>query len=757
MKPAERNSSKIAVQQAFFAHSIEGQEKAAWQPLCQHLTEVARLASEFAEPFAASAVASAAGLLHDLGKYTHEFQNRLNGSQERVDHSTWGAKLALERFGQSGYLIAYAIAGHHAGLANGSSEGSRTSLQQRLAAILPALQSEWEKELDLPDKLQLPLEIKPRQPQRVEHQVFTATLLVRMLFSCLVDADYLDTESFYARADGRQYSRSTAVSIAALQRTLSAHLNNLGDQARPSAINEERRRILGHVREQAKLPPGLFSLTVPTGGGKTLTSLAFGLDHAVQHGLRRLIYVIPFTSIVEQTARVFREALGPMGDDGVLEHHSAFNDDPQQAKEARDKVRLAMENWDRPIVVTTAVQFFESLFADRPAQCRKLHRIAGSVIVLDEAQTLPLHLLRPTLLALDELARNYGCTIIFCTATQPALSDARFQDVIGAMRELAPEPAKLFDTFRRVTVRHVGALNDDQVVECLAERQQALCIVNNRLHARALYEALARKDGTVHLSTLMCARHRSEVLANVRHALKRGEPCRVISTSLIEAGVDISFPFVMRAEAGLDSIAQAAGRCNREGLWSSESSEVQVFCPDNQKWKPPKELEQFAAVAATVLRQHACDPLSPVAIQHYFEELYWARGSSALDEHDLFGLLRAAQIQSLPFEKMARLYRLIDTSQASVIVPYDEEARHVIKQLEFAEGVRSLARQLQTCAVQVPRKAFDQLRDSGAVQPACSLRWGEQFMVLSNESLYSAQYGLFWEDPSFIKSTQLVL
>lgn len=739
----------------YYAHSLpDSMEQARWQPLHEHLVAVGELAAEFAQAFGSEQLASCAGLLHDLGKYTQEFQARIRGSKERVDHSTWGAKIALDRFGPPGYLIAYAIAGHHAGLANGAGEGTRTNLRQRLDAALPPLLDAWTVELEVPAQLISPKGFRHRNAQQ---QNFTLALLVRMLFSCLVDADYLDTEAFYARAEGRAVPRGTDIDMTALQVALGAHLSELAQHAKPSAVNAERQRILSHVRNQASRPPGLFSLTVPTGGGKTLTSLAFGLDHAVAHGLRRLIYVIPFTSIVEQNAQVFRDALGALGDKAVLEHHSAFTDDVTQAREARDKIHLAMENWDRPVVVTTAVQFFESLFADRPAQCRKLHRVAGSVIVLDEAQTLPLKLLRPTLLALDELARNYRCTIVFCTATQPALADPRFDDVIGSMRELAPEPTQLFQTFRRVSVRHAGPLDDAQITERLADRQQALCIVNNRLHARALYQALAQQPGTVHLSTLMCARHRSEVLHGVRETLKRGAPCRVISTSLIEAGVDVSFPFVMRAEAGLDSIAQASGRCNREGLWAAEASEVQVFAPDLELWKPPKELQQFAAVAAGVLRQHAADPLSPAAIQHYFEELYWAQGTSALDRLDLLGLLRGAQLQSLPFEDLARLYRLIDTTQASVIVPYDEDARRAIRQLEFAEGARDLARQLQPCTVQVPRSAYDKLRAVGAVQPAGAGKWGEQFMVLVNDNLYDTRYGLYWEDPSFIKSSQLVL
>lgn len=738
----------------FYAHSLtEGQPTSRWQALSDHLLTVGEMAGSFAEIFNGESCARAAGLLHDLGKYTKEFQARIRGSTERVDHATWGARVAIDRFGAAGQLIAYAIAGHHAGLANGDGEGARTSLRERLSADLPPLLDAWQTEIKMPAALQPPRGLKLRGQN---HQNFSYSFLVRMLFSCLVDADYLDTENFYAEADGRSVERGCQLQIRTLQQALSEHLQALAWRARVSTVNTERQRILTQVRSQAAMPPGLFTLTVPTGGGKTLTSLAFGLDHATAHSLRRVIYVIPFTSIVEQSAKVFRQALGTLGDEAVLEHHSAYADDPGQAREARDKLRLAMENWDRPLVVTTAVQFFESLFADRPSQCRKLHRIAGSLIVLDEAQTIPLKLLRPTLLALDELARNYRCSIVFCTATQPALADEGFRDVIGPMRELAPEPATLFQRFRRVTVRHAGTLSDDEVVARLRQSAQSLCIVNNRLHARALYQALAQEPGATHLSTLMCAAHRRQVLEDASVALRQGHPCRLVSTSLIEAGVDISFPLVLRAEAGLDSVAQAAGRCNREGLWTAADSEVLVFTADAQ-WAPPAELKQCAAVAAKVLRQHAADPLSPAAIRAYFEELYWARGARELDQHDLLGLLRASKLESLPMETLARRYRLIDTAQETVIVPFDQTAKNAIRDLAFATGAQGLARQLQPYTVQVPRKAFDSLRKAGAIAPIAPERWGEQFMQLVNADLYRTSVGLHWEHPDFLGAAALVL
>lgn len=744
----------------FYGHSAPGREEIDWQPLSEHLRAVATIAQAAADAFGAGALAECAGLLHDLGKYTREFQERLKGSPERVDHSTWGARLALERYPSVGYLLAYAIAGHHAGLANGKGEGRRANLQERLAAALPRLHPQWQDELPLPDTLSLPsfIRLHPDRP------MFQMAFLVRMLFSCLVDADYLDTEAYYNRVEGRSALRSdpaTHPALTDLRVALEHHLSGFKPD-RP--IQQVRAEILQHVRSQAGLAPGLFSLTVPTGGGKTLASLAFALDHAIQHGQRRVIFVIPFTSIVEQNAAVFRQALGPWGDAAVLEHHSAFADDPGASKEARDKIRLAMENWDAPIIVTTAVQFFESLFADRPSRCRKLHNIANSVVVLDEAQTLPLKVLRPCVAALDELARNYRSTVVLCTATQPALKAPDpaaglegFDGGLDKVRELAPDPASLFARLKRVTVRHVGCLDDATLLQQLRACEQVLCIVNNRRHARALYEGLADLGGAYHLSTLMCAAHRSQVLASVRTALSQGQACRVVSTALIEAGVDVSFPTVYRAEAGLDSIAQAAGRCNREGRWPAEVSEVRIFANANDDWKAPPELRQLAGVASEVLRLHQGDPLDPEAIESYFRRLYWQKGDEALDACDLLGLLKKAKIASLPMDTLAEQFKMIDSVQMPVIIPFDDEARRTLRELEYAEGMQGISRRLQRYLVQVPRYAFDALRKAGAVSPVRPKDWGEQFMLLVHEALYRKDTGLFLDNPTFIASTDLVV
>ena len=575
-----------------------------------------------------------------------------------------------------------------------------------------------------------------------------------MIFSCLVDADFLDTEQFYtSRGSSTPNRASHHPSLQELRHELDKALSRFQPD---TSINRLRAEILSHVRGRAAQAPGLFSLTVPTGGGKTLASLAFALDHAIVHGLRRVIFVIPFTSIVEQNAAVFRTAFGPLGEAAVIEHHSAFSDDPAKAVAAREKMRLAMENWDAPVIVTTAVQFFESLFSDRPSRCRKLHNIASSVVILDEAQTLPLKLLRPCVAALDELALNYRTTIVLCTATQPALkTEDGFRDGLAGVRELAPSPERLYLQFKRVNVRHAGRLTNQALADLVREHEQVLCIVNNRRHARALYREIQSEHGARHLSTFMCARHRSAALAEIRRLLQESKPCRLIATSLIEAGVDVDFPFVLRAEAGLDSIAQAAGRCNREGRRSSETSEVLVFSMDGDEWAPPPELKQFAQIFREIHRLHSGDPLSLAAVHDYFKALYWQRGPQELDAHALLTLLAASRVDSLPFETLASKFRLIEDAQLPVVIPYDDIARAALAALDHVESCGAVARRLQSYLVPLPPRAYDALRRAGAIQPRSHQRFGEQFMELINFDLYDPNVGLTWDDPSFIRAENL--
>ncbi|UTH74269.1 CRISPR-associated endonuclease Cas3'' [Chromobacterium sp. IIBBL 290-4] len=731
----------------FFAHTGNAVDKSDWQTLMEHLGNVGELAGAFARIFGAEAMGQAGGRLHDLGKYTDRFQQRLCGGPP-VDHASWGAVVACRKYQSLGHLLAYGIAGHHAGLANGEERGERSPLRERMASELPALDPQWQQEIALPDTLPPPEGFRPDRARGGFQQAF----LARMVFSCVVDGDFLDTEAYYRRLDPPQRpSRGSAVSLFQLKGKLDQHLAGLPTEGE---VNSLRGEILHAARGKAGLSQGLFSLTVPTGGGKTLASLAFALDHALAHGLRRVIYVIPFTSVVEQTAAVFRQAFGDLGEQAVLEHHSAFVDDPGQAREARDKLALAMENWDWPVVVTTSVQFFESLFASRPSRCRKLHNIAGSVVILDEAQALPLAQLRPCVAALDELARNYRTSVVLCTATQPALSECDFAGGFAQVEELAPDPARLFRALERVTVRHIGEEDDAALAARFAASPQALCIVNSRRHARELYQAIRHLSGARHLTTLMCARHRTQVLAEIKTDLREGRPVRLVATSLIEAGVDIDFPAVWRAEAGLDAVAQAAGRCNREGRRAAKDSEVLIF--RSPCWPPPPELRQAAQAAAETLRRHQGSPLGQAAIHGYFTQLYWDKGERALDKNGLLALLSASRIHNLPMERLDRDFRMIESALQPVIVPFDEVARRALADLAYAESCGQLARALQPYLVQIPRRAFDALRAAGAIQPVNPCRFGDQFMQLLNPALYDAEHGLSWDDPTFVEAEKNV-
>ncbi|MBB5086239.1 CRISPR-associated endonuclease/helicase Cas3 [Roseospira marina] len=580
---------------------------------------------------------------------------------------------------------------------------------------------------------------------------FQVAMLTRFLFSCLVDADYRDTEAFYATANGETISRGMDQTPSDLAPRLTDYLNHLRATAEDKPLNHLRRRVLEHARERAALAPGVFSLTVPTGGGKTLTSLAFAMEHAKTHGLDRIIYAIPFTSIIDQTAQVFRDILG---DGVVLEHHTALDRGELSERDGADKLKLAMEDWDAPLVVTTTVQFFESLFSHRPARCRKLHNVAHSVIILDEAQTLPLPVLRPCVAALDELARNHGCSIVLCTATQPALGADRFDGGLENVRELAPDPGKLQKTLTRTTIRHAGLMSDTALIEALGAHQQALVIVNSRAHALALYRAAqaAGLDGVIHLSTRQVAADRQAILVRVRETLAVETPCRVIATSLVEAGVDVDFPVVFRAEAGLDSILQAAGRCNREGRRAASDSPVMIFeAPD---WPAPRAVRDFAAATRHALAKHP-DPATLDAIKAYFEEVYWRKGANALDRDSVLERFVAGRTGTdFAFRSVGETFHLIADGLDPVIIPRnDNGCRMALDALPFATHTGGLARALQRFTVQIPPKDRDRLMASGQVNfrdPA------KQFAVLEDPTLYTPETGLIWEEAGDLRPSESV-
>ena len=541
--------------------------------------------------------------------------------------------------------------------------------------------------------------------------------------------------------------------------------------------------MLDDCRAAANYDQGLFSLTVPTGGGKTLSSLAFALDHAIKHKLDRVIYVIPFTSIVEQTAGVFRKALKDY--EAILEHHSNFDaeklpwTDDYEARNGAEKLRLATQNWDRPIIITTAVQFFESLFANRPGRCRKLHNIARSVVILDEAQTLPLKLLRPCLAALNELQRGYNTSIVLCTATQPALTkDAGLKAVeaLECPREIIRPDRNLYHRLKRVKAVQGGTMNDDALIKAMRSVESALCIINNRRHARELFEGLEKAgvEGARHLTTAITAAHRGQVLDEIRKDLKDKKPVRLVSTSLIEAGVDISFAAVWRAWAGLDQIAQAAGRCNRENELGEEGGLLTIFEPEaGEGRKPPPELKQFAETARRVLRDHD-DPLSQEAVAHYFRELLWLKSG---DQHNkpvqlddvvvgedpskIRGLMKAFEESgsdlNFRFADIARAFQMIENTMVPVIIPEIEGLPGIgapdslIGRLRDMDKAGGAARLVQPYLVQIPRQARAALMVTPAAEIIQPDRFGDQFVLLTNDHIYSASSGLDWDDPTYRK------
>ena len=562
----------------FIAHTLEDHDPEHWESMEQHESRVAGLCREFlrrVDP-ALEPWGDLLGRWHDLGKYSNEFQSFIHAANDqlselpdihraevlgKVDHSTAAAQWAVGSFGQIGKLLAYLFAGHHTGLPDWDDGHSQSGLRQRLKKEIPCWSSNAPNELKNTNAPKMRPFARTDDP---EVAAFRVAFLMRMLFSTLVDADFLATESFMSphRLEQRPSNRSSMRALAAL---LEDQIVTLQTGADATAVNKIRRKIATECLENSCLPPGFFSLSVPTGGGKTLASLRFALNHAAQHNLDRVIFGVPFTSIIEQNAQVYHNLFAELGEPIVLEHHS--NLDPETETTTN---RLQAENWDAPIVVTTNVQLFESLFACRTSQCRKLHRVAGSVIILDEAQTLPIELLKPTMLALCELVESFGCSVVLCSATQPALHwRDDFEIGLQNIRSLINDPDSLHQSLRRTTVTQAGKLEDDDLADQLAGLDQVLCIVNTRPHAAKAYDLLDDEIGCFHLSTRMCAAHRLECLTEIRKRLKGNEICRVISTQLIEAGVDVDFPKVYRASCGLDSLAQAAGRCNREGRLAS--------------------------------------------------------------------------------------------------------------------------------------------------------------------------------------------
>ena len=554
----------------------------------------------------------------------------------------------------------------------------------------------------------------------------------RMLYSCLVDADFQDTQTFM---DGTKAPRGGGASPAELLKCVRAQTQRFLCVQQPSAVAQQRNAALRACMEHGRAwKQGLYTLTIPTGGGKTFASLAFALEHAVARHMDRVIYVIPYTSIIDQTVETFSNLLG---EENVLAHYAGVDYqtvEPDEMTPEQYRKLLASENWDAPVVVTTAVQFFESLYANRSSRCRKLHNIADSVVIFDEAQTLPVSYLLPCVSAIAQLVRHYHATAVLCTATQPAL-EPYFRQFAPELplQEIVPDTAALYTTLRRTTLCDAGELTQEALTAQLCALPQVLCVVNRRKTAQEVYAALPT-EGSYCLTTLLCAADRRRQLAEIRQRLREGLPCRVVSTSLIEAGVDVDFPAAYREQCGLDSLLQTAGRCNREGYRSAEESLVYRFklegCGVPQMLRQNVHAMQYAAGCTAALD-------SPEAVRAYFKELYFARGEAALDTSGILDALRKGISGCIfPFAQVAEQFHLIEAPTRTVYLPVGE-GKALCDQLRSGTVSRALYRKLGAYSVACYAQQFQALDAAGALE---MLPNGSA--ILTDSTLYDAKTGL---------------
>ncbi len=734
----------------YIAHVRKNKDGSWAEPhiLSEHLRDTAARAEMSSAKFNSGEWGRFAGLAHDTGKGRVKWQNylklasgydeeaHLEGKNAKIPHAIHGAVLAEKMYGKwIGRILAYCIAGHHAGLPDwSSSEGAgRSSLQYQITQF----KDMEEIDRNIEDQI---YSLKPLLPPWEFDRGLDMSLWIRLLFSSLVDADFLDTEAYMDK--GKAESRIGYMTMLQLLDRFNVFAAKMDQDAEDTKVNQIRREIRSKCCQMAHEDQSIFYLSVPTGGGKTLSSLAFALEHAVKHHLERIIYVIPYTSIIEQNADVFRSVLGQ---EQVVEHHSSLDD-----SDSDPRSRLAAENWDAPVIVTTSVQFFESLFAAKPSRCRKLHNIARSIVILDEAQLVPVNYLAPILETMQLLTDHYQVTFVISTATQPAFSQQTIGDKtfpgLKNVKEImgsSSEVNALYESLNRCQMVLPADLSVrsswEEVAGELKQYDQVLCIVSDRKSCRELHSLMP--DGTYHLSALMCGQHRSEIINEIKQKLKNNQPVRVISTQLVEAGVDFDFPVVYRALAGLDSIAQAAGRCNREGKLAD--GQVVVFIPPRAA--PIGILRKAADTASNIILTNS-DPLNHDVFKEYFAELYWKANS--LDEKDIVALLsREIQDCSIYFRTAAERFHIIDDSQQkSILIRYGEGDK-IINQLKSFGPDRWLLRRLQRYTVNVYKDQFYQLLEAGLLEEVYP-----NIYAITSSNQYSRDIGLVVDtnfDPEF--------
>ena len=711
-----------------FAHSLPDKDCSQWQTLQAHADGVRQLCEQFAAAFGSMEASSLIGTVHDAGKVHPDFQAHLRGEPQNHPHAADGAKWLDTHVPTLGRLLAYTVDGHHAGLPDGV--GDDTSLTSHLCKAKEPQGIEADPPKDVQDLL--PDFIKNGDREEVPHKLW---LWVKMLFSCLVDADWLDTERFMD-ADRAASRPEKFDNIPTL---LARYHARMATFRADTPVNKLRADILHAVLDKAKNAPGLYTLTVPTGGGKTLASLGFALEHAKAHNKCKIIYAIPYSTIIEQTSKTLSDILGAHN---VLEHHAEarWREDKD---EVANPLRQLTENWDGvPVVVTTNVQFFESFYSAQSSRCRKLHNVANSVIILDEAQKLPEKFLAPCAELLRRLVTDYGCTVVLCTATQPDLSAFR----LSGATELAPNVNGLYAALRRVDYHLLGRMEWADLANRIAQEPGALCVVNTRQDARDLYaELAAHKPGdTFHLSTWMCPAHRRDVITAIRERLKAGTPTYVVSTSLIEAGVDLDFPAVFRALAGLDSLAQAAGRCNREGKLKNPDGSLahgQVYLFEEPKPCVMGTLRK--AIFAAGLLPEGLDeaPHHPAAFTAFFKEYF-----NGLNDRGENLLTKLHNPRNLRFREVSELFRMIpDEGEETVFVPYGN-AKDILEEAIEKGLTKERLRALRGVRLQVRRRDFARLRAPTPLtifNPETGHREESPYYALPDlKGLYSLETGL---------------
>ena len=680
----------------------------------EHQSGVAQRAERFAAEFGMGDCGRLMGLLHDKGKEQKEWQDYIQGKLNTgPNHAYVGAIIVQRQYPQIAPLIAQPIAGHHRGLYDYCDYKEETKRE-------------------LPKDVTIDSAIPYQFPKLSKMGQYDLHHIVRMLFSCLVDADSLDTEAFLEPELAKQ--RGSHTSMQELLNALEKHLEGLKTNAPDTEVNRIRNYVQEKCVKASLGEVGFYSLTVPTGGGKTLASVLWALHHAVKNNLQRIIIAIPYTSIIVQTAATLKCIFG---EDNVLEHHSNINLEEAKDKELCERLQLATENWDYPITVTTNVQLFESLFSNKRSDCRKLHNIVKSVIILDEVQTLPLGFYKPIVHTLNTLQRVFGASILFTTASQPILSGrieganprASF-DALQSVSEIIPQEVLLHDKLRRVELQFLeGARSYDEITEELSKHQKVLCIVNTRRDAKEIYDRLPKEGICLHLSRMMCPAHVSATIEKVKKVLKTDidQPIRVIATQLIEAGVDIDFPVVFRQEAGLDSILQAAGRCNREG--KQDTCTTYVFSLGKEHPLPPGFISQSNNARLNMSKSY--DWFAPEAMNCYFRQLHSRIDN--FDEKQMQGLLYKPECE---FEEAAHQFHMIDDQTTSVIVNWNGSL-NLYQQLTSQGPSYLLMKKLSQYSVNIRKRDFEKLQSIGAVDEPF-----ENIYAITNPIFYKADTGL---------------